>query len=69
MRFLENAFIETIQWRRQTQLSDEGLASALDGLPEKTAAWLAANADKIRAFATRRRFACFVFWGKRRITG
>ena len=45
-------------------MSDEGLASALDGLPEKTAAWLAANADKIRALGTKRRFADFVFLGQ-----
>jgi glucosamine--fructose-6-phosphate aminotransferase (isomerizing) len=43
---------------------DAGLASALDGLPEKTATWLAANADKIRAFGTKRRFADFVFLGQ-----
>jgi glucosamine--fructose-6-phosphate aminotransferase (isomerizing) len=30
-------------------------------LPEKTAAWLAANADKIRAFAAKRHFTDFVF--------
>jgi glucosamine--fructose-6-phosphate aminotransferase (isomerizing) len=44
--------------------SDDGLASALDRLPEKTGAWLAANADKIRAFAAKRRFADFVFLGQ-----
>jgi glutamine---fructose-6-phosphate transaminase (isomerizing) len=43
---------------------DAGLASALDGMPEKTAAWLAANADKIRAFGAKRRFADFVFLGQ-----
>jgi glucosamine--fructose-6-phosphate aminotransferase (isomerizing) len=43
---------------------DSELASALDGLPEKTAAWLATNADKIRAFGTKRRFADFVFLGQ-----
>ncbi len=43
---------------------DAGMASALDGLPEKTTAWLAANADKIRAFGTKRRFADFVFLGQ-----
>jgi glucosamine--fructose-6-phosphate aminotransferase (isomerizing) len=43
---------------------DGGLASALDGLPEKAARWLAANADKIRAFGTKRRFADFVFLGQ-----
>jgi glucosamine--fructose-6-phosphate aminotransferase (isomerizing) len=43
---------------------DAGLAAALEGLPEKTAAWLAANADKIRALGTKRRFADFVFLGQ-----
>jgi glutamine---fructose-6-phosphate transaminase (isomerizing) len=43
---------------------DAGLASALEGMPEKTAAWLAANADKIRAFGAKRRFADFVFLGQ-----
>jgi len=43
---------------------DGGLLSALDGLPEKTATWLAANADKIRAFCAKRRFADFVFLGQ-----
>jgi glucosamine--fructose-6-phosphate aminotransferase (isomerizing) len=43
---------------------DAGLLSALDGLPEKTATWLAANADKIRAFGAKRRFADFVFLGQ-----
>jgi glucosamine--fructose-6-phosphate aminotransferase (isomerizing) len=43
---------------------DAGLASALDGMPEKTAAWLAANADKIRAFGAKRRFADYVFLGQ-----
>lgn len=43
---------------------DDGLASALDGMPEKTAAWLAVNTDKIRAFGARRRFADFVFLGQ-----
>ncbi len=43
---------------------DAGLVSALDGLPEKTARWLAANADKIRAFGAKRRFADFVFLGQ-----
>ena len=45
-------------------VGDSGLASVLNGLPEKTAAWLAANADKIRAFGTKRRFADFVFLGQ-----
>ena len=39
-------------------------ASALDGLPQKTATWLAANTDKIRAFGTKRQFADFVFLGQ-----
>jgi len=43
---------------------DAGLASSLDGLPGKTAAWLAANADKIRALGAKRRFADFVFLGQ-----
>jgi glucosamine--fructose-6-phosphate aminotransferase (isomerizing) len=38
--------------------------SALDGLPEKTATWLAGNADKIQAFGAKRRFADFVFLGQ-----
>ncbi len=44
--------------------SDAALISALDGLPEKTTAWLAANADKIRAFGAKRRFADYVFLGQ-----
>lgn len=44
--------------------ADAGLASALDGLPGKTTAWLAGNADKIRAFGARREFADFVFLGQ-----
>jgi glucosamine--fructose-6-phosphate aminotransferase (isomerizing) len=43
---------------------DGGMASALDGLPEKAARWLDVNADKIRAFGTKRRFADFVFLGQ-----
>lgn len=43
---------------------DAALVSALDALPEKTATWLAANADKIRALGTKRRFADFVFLGQ-----
>ncbi len=43
---------------------DSGLVSALDALPEKTVAWLAANADKIRALGTKRRFADFIFLGQ-----
>ena len=41
-----------------------GMASSLDGLPEKTSTWLAANADKIRALGRKRRFADFVFLGQ-----
>jgi glutamine---fructose-6-phosphate transaminase (isomerizing) len=43
---------------------DSGLVSSLDALPEKTVAWLAANADKIRALGTKRRFADFIFLGQ-----
>jgi glucosamine--fructose-6-phosphate aminotransferase (isomerizing) len=43
---------------------DAGLATALDGLPEKTARWLDANVDKIRALGSNRRFADFVFLGQ-----
>jgi glutamine---fructose-6-phosphate transaminase (isomerizing) len=43
---------------------DAGIASALDALPEKTAQWLAGNADKIRAFGAKRRFVDFVFLGQ-----
>jgi len=43
---------------------DAGLASALGDLPERTARWLDVNADKIRAFGTKRRFADFVFLGQ-----
>jgi glutamine---fructose-6-phosphate transaminase (isomerizing) len=45
-------------------VGDSGLLSALDALPEKTVAWLAANADKIRALGTKRQFADFVFLGQ-----
>jgi glucosamine--fructose-6-phosphate aminotransferase (isomerizing) len=45
-------------------VGDSELVSALDALPEKTVAWLAANADKIRAFGTKRRYADFVFLGQ-----
>ena len=44
--------------------SDAGLVSALDSLPEKTARWLDENADKIRAFGAKRRFADHVFLGQ-----
>ena len=40
------------------------LSNALDVLPEKTERWLAANADKIRAFGAKRRFADYVFLGQ-----
>src|SRR5579863_161374 len=40
------------------------LTAALNGLPEKTEQWLAANDDKIRALGTKRRFADFVFLGQ-----
>ena len=43
---------------------DAGLVSALDRMPEKTGAWLAANTDKIRALGAKRRFADFVFLGQ-----
>ncbi len=43
---------------------DAGSLSALEELPEKTATWLAVNADKIRAFGAKRRFADFVFLGQ-----
>ncbi len=43
---------------------DAALARALDGMPEKTERWLAANADKIRALGTKRRFTDFVFLGQ-----
>jgi len=43
---------------------DAGLTSALDVLPEKTTRWLAANADKIRALGTERKFEDFVFLGQ-----
>jgi glucosamine--fructose-6-phosphate aminotransferase (isomerizing) len=44
--------------------ADAMLASALDGLPEKTARWLDANVDKIRTLGSKRRFADFVFLGQ-----
>jgi glucosamine--fructose-6-phosphate aminotransferase (isomerizing) len=44
---------------------DAQLVSALEGMPERTAAWLAANADKIRAFGAKRQFADYVFLGQR----
>ena len=51
--------------RLGAKLSGDGvLASALDGLPDKAATWFGANADKIRALGTKRRFADFVFLGQ-----
>ncbi len=47
-----------------TFAGDAGLASSLNRLPEKTATWLAANADKIRALGATRRFGDFVFLGQ-----
>jgi glutamine---fructose-6-phosphate transaminase (isomerizing) len=44
-----------------TLAGDAALVTALEGLPEKTTKWLGANADKIRAFAAKRRFADYVF--------
>jgi glucosamine--fructose-6-phosphate aminotransferase (isomerizing) len=43
---------------------DASLAAALERLPEKTSSWLRANADKIRALGSERRFADFVFLGQ-----
>jgi glucosamine--fructose-6-phosphate aminotransferase (isomerizing) len=43
---------------------DASLAAALERLPEKTTEWLAANADKIQAFGTKKRFADYVFLGQ-----
>ena len=43
---------------------DVELASALDGLPEKTTRWLENNAGKIRALGTTRGFSDFVFLGQ-----
>ena len=40
------------------------LSAALGRLPAKAAAWLAANADKIRAFGAGHRFGDFVFLGQ-----
>ncbi|MGB7625506.1 MAG: SIS domain-containing protein, partial [Candidatus Acidiferrum sp.] len=47
-----------------TLAGDDELASALEGLPEKTTRWLKENADKIRALGGKRRFADFVFLGQ-----
>jgi glutamine---fructose-6-phosphate transaminase (isomerizing) len=43
---------------------DVSLAGSLDALPQFAQPWLDANADRIRKFATRRRFADFVFLGQ-----
>jgi len=43
---------------------DAPLLAALDALPDKAAAWLAANADKIRAFGAKRKFSDFVLLGQ-----
>jgi glutamine---fructose-6-phosphate transaminase (isomerizing) len=40
------------------------LAAAVDALPAKASAWLAANADKIRALGAKRSFGDFVFLGQ-----
>lgn len=44
--------------------SDSSLSAALDNLPAKAERWLAANADKIRAFGANRIFADYVFLGQ-----
>jgi len=43
---------------------DEELAGALDSLPQTTRPWLDANADTIRKFGGKRKFADFVFLGQ-----
>ena len=43
---------------------DASLAAALGALPEQAEAWLAANADRIRAFGASRAFGAFVFLGQ-----
>ena len=43
---------------------DASLGAALERLPDKAATWFGANADKIRALGTKRRFADFVFLGQ-----
>jgi glutamine---fructose-6-phosphate transaminase (isomerizing) len=43
---------------------DRKLAAALEAVPEKAAASLSANADKIRAFGGKRSFGDFVFLGQ-----
>jgi glucosamine--fructose-6-phosphate aminotransferase (isomerizing) len=44
--------------------SDNALSAALDQLPQAAEPWLDANADRIRKFASQRRFADFVFLGQ-----
>jgi glucosamine--fructose-6-phosphate aminotransferase (isomerizing) len=43
---------------------DRALPAALDQLPQLAQPWLDLNADKIRKFASKRRFADFVFLGQ-----
>lgn len=43
---------------------DAALAGSLDALPQFAQPWLDGNADRIRRFATQRRFADFVFLGQ-----
>jgi glucosamine--fructose-6-phosphate aminotransferase (isomerizing) len=43
---------------------DAALASSLEALPRFAQPWLDANADRVRKFATQRRFADFVFLGQ-----
>jgi glutamine---fructose-6-phosphate transaminase (isomerizing) len=43
---------------------EASLAAPLEQLPEKTTQWLGANADKIRAFGTKKEFAGYVFLGQ-----
>lgn len=43
---------------------DANLGAAVQRVPEQATAWIAANADKIRALARKRRFADFVFLGQ-----
>jgi glucosamine--fructose-6-phosphate aminotransferase (isomerizing) len=43
---------------------DASLVAALERLPDKAATWFGANADKIRALGTKRRFADCVFLGQ-----
>jgi glucosamine--fructose-6-phosphate aminotransferase (isomerizing) len=52
------------EWLGAKLAGDASLTAALGRLPEKTATWLAANADKIRALGSKKRFADFVFLGQ-----